>query len=74
MSADFTAIPKDWFLMRLVNLHSTIAFRGERHEPLHPGWLCELQHVEGGRLTSATANSPNAAVKAAASKTQKGEA
>lgn len=60
MIADLSQIPENWFLDRLVHLHSTIRFCGERHHPQY--WMCELQHVTGGMLTAGHGSTPQAAI------------
>lgn len=44
-------IPENWFIYGMGASVSGIIYTGDRHEPLKPGYWCELQHRKGGLLT-----------------------
>lgn len=70
MHVDLSLIPDGWFLQRMTHVHSRIIFAGEKHVPV--GWLCELQHVSGGRLKIGKGDTPLEALADAISQIQGG--
>jgi hypothetical protein len=71
LTVNFCEKPRDWFLVRLAHVHTSVVFRGDKHEPVE--WLCELQHTDGGRLQQARGPSANAAFQAAVKKARRAD-
>lgn len=61
MIVDFSTIPDGWFLQRMRQEHTNPRYAGEKHQPTGV-WLCDLQHVTGGRLVSGKGASPQGAL------------
>lgn len=64
-----TRIPPNWFLWSLLDRRSSITHAGDTHERLY--WMVQLQHVMGGRLVSATGDTPEEAFEEALDKIAK---
>lgn len=53
-------IPDGWYLETLSDVRTPHKFA--KHVATHIAWICQLQHVNGGRLTSATGKEPQVAI------------
>ena len=51
LDAALTTMPEGWWLKSVGECRTDIKYAGDRHDPV--SWYAALQHINGGRLTSA---------------------
>lgn len=60
-----TLLTEDWFIEHMGEIRTKLVYVGDRHLPLGR-WQVDLQHIDGGRLTSGCGSTLPLALSAAA--------
>lgn len=60
MTVDLSKIPQGWFLWSLKDNRTLILYKEDIHE--HLEWICELQHILGGKFCWNSGSNPQDAV------------